>query len=118
MNKSEYLQSVRKCKLNLDRIQKADEIYGTEIPEMLGKVISYAGEVSFLDEERRVLSFEGIIYASEDLGIDFVAKRIIPVIDAYDLNYIVYMLEEKKWAIYNVCDDDVYKEDCDLENIL
>lgn len=118
MNRAEYLEAVFACDVDFKRIKQIEDVYKVEIPELLAKVISFAGQETFFAEERRALTFEGIMYACEDIGVDFISKKMIPVIDAYDLSYIVYMAEEKTWAIYNVADDDIFEEDELLENIL
>lgn len=118
MNKLEFMKFILESEINLDRVNQIEDIYKAQLPELLAKIVSVAGQVTFFDEERRALSFEGIIYASEDIGVDFVDKGMIPIIDAYDLNYIVYMVKEQKWAVFNVADDDIFEEDVLLENIL
>lgn len=118
MNKVEYLEAVVACEVDSKRVDQVETLYKIKVSELLAKVISYAGQVTFFDEERRALSFEGIMYASEDIGVDFIERKMIPVIDAYDLNYIVYMAEENTWAIYNVADDDIFEEAESLENVL
>lgn len=118
MNKVEYLEAVVACEVDSKRIGQIEELYNIKVPELLAKVVSYAGQASFFDEERRALSFDEIMYANEDIGVDFVERNMIPVIDAYDLSYIVYLTEESTWAIYNVADDDIFEEDELLANIL
>ena len=49
---------------------------------------------------------------------DFVSKGLIPLIDAYENTYVVYMISEKKWAKYNIVDQVLFKKREKLESVL
>lgn len=119
MNKQEYVEFISSYEVDEERIAKVKELYSIEqATDLFERIVSAAGEVTSFDEERRALTFDGIIYANEDLGVDFAERGIVPVIDAYNLDYIVYMINEAKWGIYNISDDDVYDESDDLLELL
>ncbi len=118
MNKAEYLELIRKTEINADRAKEIRELFNHDLDDMLLKVISAADGVDFFDEERRALSYNEIVGASELLGIDAVADGIVPVIDAYDCTFIVYLLHDGKWGKYNMVDKETYKERDSLEEVV
>ncbi len=118
MSKAEYIELVNEADVKEERKKEICSIYHHELCDELVKVISVADTVDFFDEERRALSYREIVNASELLGIDVVTKGMIPVIDAYDCTFIVFLLNEKKWAKYNTIDKEVFKEKEKLEDII
>lgn len=110
MSKKEYLTNVMACNINDDRIIAIEKIYGMNLEETLKKIISYAGNVEFFDEERRALSFEEILNADDVYEFPFVEKKMIPIIDAYDGDYIVYSFAEKIWGKVNISDGVLFKK--------
>lgn len=118
MNKIEYLKNVEKCPINKKRINSMMKKYNAEFSDILAHIISYADSTDFIDEERRALSFEEIADAGNQVGVDFVSLGMIPVIDAYDNDYIVYIFEEDVWAKFNVFDQVAFKKRATLQELL
>ena len=118
MNKEEYIKLVRNTEIDKDREAEVTGIFGCKLNDVLARAISVADKVDFFDEERRALSYKEIVGASELLGIDAVERGIIPVVDSYDCTYIVYQVNEGKWAKYNTVDKEVFKERDSLEEIV
>jgi len=118
MDKKEYIALVKAQELNEERISTISRVYNVAIDEILGKVVSLADTVDFFDEERRALSFNEIENPIKTLNFDFASEKIIPVIDAYDMTYIVYITDEKKWAKFSVVDKTIYKKKDNLEEVV
>lgn len=118
MNKQEYVNAAFGCEINNDRVKQIEKVYKVSLNDAVSKLISYAGSVSFFDEERRALTFDEIVYASKDLEIDFVEMGIIPLIDAYDCSYIVYLTKEGKWARFSSVDKTIYMKKDSLAAVL
>ncbi len=118
MNRVEYLSNVEKCPINKERISCMMKIYNVEFTDFLAQIISYADSADFIDEERRVLSFEEIVDAGKSLGVDFVSLGMIPIIDAYDNDYIVYVFAEELWAKFNVIDQVTFKKKSTLQELI
>ncbi len=118
MNKKEYLAKVNASGVNMDRVDVVEKIYGQELNEILSKVVSLADQVDCFDEERRALSFEEIKNPVKYLEFDAVKKGFVPVIDAYDCTYIVYLFDEKKWGVYSVVDDMIFIKNELIEEIV
>ena len=118
MNKNDYIYAVLNNKIERGRVAQVEAVYGVKLNDTVAKLLSYAGTVGFFDEERRALTFDEIINAKNDLGIDVVGMGILPLIDAYDCSYIVYLTKEGKWARFSTADSLVYYRKDTLEEVI
>lgn len=118
MTKDEYLKNAYDCIVASERIVAIENKYDVVINDSLARVISYAGTVDFFDEERRALTYEEIIDADEKYGFEFVANKLIPVVDAYDNDYIAFSFSENKWCKVNVSDGVLFKKRDTLDEVL
>lgn len=118
MTKQEYLERVKQYPENAERVKLISDIYGTEINGIIAKIVSFSDNADFIDEERRAFSFKEILNASKEYEKDFKALGIIPVIDAYDNELIVYIIAEKTWAKYSLSDEVIFKKRDSLEKLL
>ena len=118
MNTTEYIQLVNNTVINQSRVNNINNIYSTKVDTVVAKIISLADTVDFFDEERRALSYMEISNPSTIMEIDFVSKRMIPLVDIYDGSYVVFSIEEKKYALYNIFDDIEFKKSVVFEEIM
>lgn len=118
MTKQEYIDNVKKHPENSERIRAISDIYGTEITGQIAQIVSFADNADFIGEERRAFTFSEILNAAKDYNIDFKALGIIPIIDAYDNELIVYVISDNIWAKYSMSDDVLFKKRTSLEEIL
>ena len=109
------------AKLNNVEIDKAiiseiETLYKTKFSTELAKVISLnKNGVSYDDKSVfNGLSSNAILNAYNDLYIDFVGLNLVPLFDIGDNEYIVYNLKKRRYAIYDISDDDEYSEESDL----
>lgn len=118
MNKQEFLDAALACDIKEDRVKQIEKVYNVTLNEEVSKLVSFADTVDFFDEERRALSFDEIVDANEELEVDTVELGIIPLIDAYDCAYIVYLTKEEKWARFSSVDETVYMKKDSLAEVL
>lgn len=118
MSKLDYLKSVQKCSIDKKRIAEIEKIYSTNLNTLLSQIISYADKEDFIDDERRVLSFKEILKPEKYLEFNFAKKKLIPIIDAYDNIFIVYILDEDRWARFSISDSTLYKKRSTLKEVL
>ena len=118
MTKQEYIDSVMQYPANKDRIKEISDLYGTKINGIIAKIVSFADNADFIGEERRAFSYNEILNASKEYDTDFQTLGIIPIIDAYDNELIVYVIAEKVWAKYSLSDEILFKKKNTIEEIL
>lgn len=118
MNKTEYMDAVKNAVVKQDRVEAIAKVYGIQVNDTIAGILSVADQIDFFDEERRALAYAEILNPVEKMDIDFVDLQAIPLIDAYDNTYIVYMIREKKWAKYNSIDNVFFKKKDSLSEVL
>lgn len=118
MTKQEYLYNIRQCPEKEERIKEISDLYKTDIKGIIVKIVSFADNANFIGEERRALSYNEILNATKEYDIDFKSLGIIPVIDAYDNELIVYVIADNIWAKFSISDDVLFSRRYTLEEIL
>ena len=118
MTIKEYLDALEAVEINKERVDKLIEIYGNEIPTIVQKIASFDMEDYFLGDEIRILSFDGIIYADDDLNARFKDARLIPLADLMDGDYAVYNCVTGKWNMCNAYEGILFDEQDSLEKLL
>jgi len=107
-------------KVEIDKaiIGNIEALYNTKFPNQLQKVISLNKDGVSYDEKSvfNGLSANAILNAYNDLYIDFVGLNLVPLFDIGDSEYIVYNLKKRCYALYDISDDDEYREETDLLN--
>lgn len=118
MTLKEYLDALKSVDIKKERVDKLIEIYGNEIPDIVQRIASFDMEDYFLDDEIRILSFEGILFADDDLNARFKDARLIPLADLMDGDYAVYNCVTGKWNMCNAYEGILFNEQDSLEKIL
>ena len=84
--------------------------------EELLKLIKYIKEEPvFISDNIRLLSIEEILNYKEELKID---KLIIPLIDLYDNNFLVFDIEKKEFQMLDISDEQFWKKVNSIENYI
>lgn len=110
MTAVEYIDELEKKEIDSKKIKKIQEIYAGELPNIIKKIVSHNSETIFLDEGYRIFSYQEIVDAEHDLHVSFKEKRIIPIVDCGENDFIVYWLDEKIWSKFNIVDEIVFKK--------
>ena len=116
MTKKEFLQSVTAVSEDSAKVEKIEKIYGAVTSELVRKIISYVNKTVFLDEDDwRVLSYSEIENAASDLNVDFTGKKLLPLFDCCENDFVVYCLAEDGWAKFNIVDESLFQISSKLE---
>lgn len=118
MTGKEYLKSLVSIKVNKEISKKIISVYSDNLPEIVLKIASNAKEPIFLDDDSRILSYDEMIDAEQDLRVQFKEKGIIPLVDCGENDFIVYHFENKIWSKFNIVDETVFKKKDSLEELL
>lgn len=118
MTKKEYLEKVLRAVIDDAKVSKVQKIYGCKLPDIIQKIVSNSDEATFFDDDTRILSLDEIVDAEKDLHVDFISKKIIPLADCGDNDFIVYHFEDDVWSKFNIVDETIFKKRNDLSELL
>ena len=104
-------------KLNAKRISVVEETYEGKFADIVNKIISTCDKTLFIDSTR-LLTYNEILNAEEDLGVNFIQLQLLPLFDCGDNDFIVYHISKKCWSLFNIIDECVFKETNTLEELL
>jgi len=116
MRLRDALARLDKVEIDKDSITEIEALYKTKLSGELKKVISLNKDgVSYDDKSVfNGLSAKAILNAYNDLYVDFVSLQLLPLFEIGDSEYIVYNFAKRRYAIYDISDDDEYSEESDL----
>lgn len=117
MTAVEFIEKLAGYEIDNKRKAKIERIYGSELPEIVGKIISAATKPIFFDGYR-VLSFDEICEADDELNVNFSRKKIIPLIDCGDNDFIVFHFKSNEWSKFNIVDECVFKKRNSLSDLI
>lgn len=118
MTKKEYISVIESSNIDNIKNEAICKKYNFELSELMGKIISVADEVVFFDDGYRAMAYKEILNANDEYNVDFVGLGIIPIIDCYDNDYIVYCIGENKWAKFNLYENVLFKKRDSLEALM
>jgi hypothetical protein len=109
-----------KVQIDNSVISEIEALYKTTLSSELKKIISLNKDgVSYDDKSVfKGLSSDEILNAYDNLYVDFVELNLVPLFDISDSEYIVYDLEKRCYAIFDISDNDEYSEETDLLKIV
>lgn len=117
MNKQEYLQTLDNIEIDINMVSTVEKIYEGQISDIAKRIISNSKSTIFIDETR-LLSYNEILDAEEDLGVNFIQKQLLPLFDCGDNDFIVYHISNGKWSLFNIIDECVFKNASSFEELL
>lgn len=83
----------------------------------LQEILKYVGdEPLFFYDEMRLLSKDEILNYQEELNIKM--DNIIPLIDLYDNNFLIYNINENVFEKLNIVDETIFGKTNTIENYL
>lgn len=106
MKVNDFAKIIDSIKCDTQVAERLSAIYGKVLPEAVIKVLSYnkAGEFFDSDDICRLMSTDEVANASKELGVDFIAVGIVPVIDIGDNCFVCFDLASNEWLKYNIID--------------
>ena len=104
MDKEQFLQAVSDQKPDTEKVWNIQKIYGCTPTEEIEKLISICGESVFIGDECRLLAYSEIQNACEELHVDFVGQKLLPLFDCIDNDFIVWHFDTQNWSLYNITD--------------
>lgn len=120
MNRQEFLLALNNVIPSTNIVLKIKQIYECTVPSEVEKVISFNTAGAFLEGKTfcRLLCFNEISKASEELHVNFKQHGLIPFFDIEDNNFIVFNFKSLHWEKFNIVDEVSYEEKKNLKDIL
>ncbi|MBR5210585.1 MAG: hypothetical protein IKV67_12130 [Paludibacteraceae bacterium] len=118
MDKKEFLESLHDNNIDDMKVKKIEDLYKCDISDEVKQIVSNCDETIFFDDDSRVLSFDEILDAEEDLHVEFIKKKMLPLFDCLDNDFVVYKTDTHTWMKFNIVDEIDYEEADSLEEIL
>lgn len=108
----EFINSLDERSATTQSAEKIEQVYGIKLKDDIKQVLSKKPEGIFFESEDvlRLLSCEEIVDASQDMNVDFIELKLIPIIDTGDNDYIVYDIEKSSWCKFNIVDGVKFKQ--------
>lgn len=113
----EFLKKVEQTKINEEIVNIVETKCNKELPEQVKKMISLSKEPQY-GAEWRTLCLDEIINADKDLEYNFSERDQLPLIDAFDNNYIVFDYNDSLWKILNLTEEIDFDESEKLADLL
>ena len=112
----EFIEKVKDNVIDLQRVEQIENVYKVSLPELAKHIISFKEKDMFFDDYR-ILSYEEILTANEELHVPFTEERIIPFIDCMDNDFIVYDIDNKSLTKYNIVEKIKFGKIADLKEL-
>ena len=100
----DLIKSISETEIIYEKVDKVEVLYKDKFPQFIRKMISYMDDVVFLDNSYRVLSYDEVINAENDLHVNFIEKGILPLIDCGENDFISYGTKDGLWFKFNIVD--------------
>ena len=116
MKNHDFLKYVQNINIDVDCVSEIEVKYGVSIPEYIGRIITCTKTPVFIDKNWRLMSFSELLFAQEQLHVDFNSKKILPLFDLGDNDFIVFHFNDNFWSIFNIVDQCSFKKRARLED--
>ncbi|MCR5135666.1 MAG: hypothetical protein K6C12_01010 [Oscillospiraceae bacterium] len=110
MTNKEYLLNAEHFSVDKIKINSVKKVYSGNFPDILEKIISNCDRSVFLENGVRVLSYSEVMDAEKDLHVGFSEKKMIPIADCGENDFIIYDYNHQTWAKFNIIDETVFKK--------
>lgn len=118
MTKGEFIDNLMSQKVDSVKVKQIQGKYGAVFPKIIQQIISYATESVFFDDGTRILSFAEIEDADKDLHVDFVKRKLLPLADYGDNDFIVYHCNNDTYSMFNIIDECIFQNSSTLGDLL
>ena len=116
----EFISQLEGFPIDENTVASIQERYRCSISNEVKKIVSFAPDGYFFDDDDlyRVLAVEEIIHAPEELHVDFIQKKILPVIDTGDNDFIVFDCDNNVWCKFNIVDEVRYRQANNISDLV
>lgn len=99
--------------------EEAERKYGEKFSGEVARLLDLGGTAFFDGPPRmRFMGLVEIVSADRQLGVDFAARRLIPLLDCYDNDFICYHLDNGTFCLFHLIDESIVSEAKTLTDLL
>ena len=117
MTMTECLVQINNIEIDSKVHRTLSETYSSTFPSIVERIVTFFQTGGFVCDYR-FLSLDEIEHADEDLHVDFINRKILPLIDCFDNDFIVYDFHGKKWMKFNIIELVAFNVKDSLEELL
>lgn len=118
MTAKQYVLDITGTEDDNEKISKLEKMYNAFFPNIINNIISKSTEPKFFDDGSRMLSFDEMLDAENDLNVKFCELGIFPIMDCCENDFIVYNIKDKSWSKFNIVDEIAFDSKNSLEEML
>ena len=120
MTVKQWLMNAKDSLINYEFMEAIYRFYKIELDEMAAAIFSYSYNGFRLEADSfvSVLSLDEILLSEDCISRDFGTKKILPLIDLADGNYICYFSDLFVWGCYNIVEQTGYSRFSRMEDVL
>lgn len=117
-NIAEYLEEITIKSIDMNQVKHVEELIGKELPEIIKQILSTNIDPVPLEDDMVLLSYDQIIHSESYYGYDFLVNGMLPLIDLFENDYVVYLINENKYGKYNTIMEMLYDSNETLLGIM
>lgn len=108
----EYLKETLTVSAPTVQQSEIEKMFGIYLEKEPKKIISHIDSEIFFEGQNflKLLSKQEILDCCGDLNVDFINKKIIPVFDLGDNDYIVFSYGDNWWYKFNIVDEVLFSK--------
>ena len=107
--------------VTIDERKKLEDALGNPLPLEAWLLLSLKNkdlESDDGDTECRILDLDEILSASEDMEVDFLKEKLVPLVDCFDNDYLVYDFSKQIFCMFNISDEMSFSDYKNLDEFL
>ena len=112
-----FAEKAKTWEVEEDIVNAIEKVYACKLPNEVKHIVSCNGE-NRISDFARVLSVEEILSANEIMQIDFIGKKLVPLLDILDNDFIAYDIEQKKYVSINIVEDIVFDSSENIDDLI
>ena len=114
----DLIKTIMETPINKNKVDQIQSHYADRFPEFIQKMLSFIDDVVFLDNSYRLLSFEEVLNAEDEMNVRFSDIGVLPLIDCGDNDFISFGTKDETWFVFNIVDEISFRKRESLSELL
>jgi len=118
MKRKDLIEKLKSVSVVTEKVEDMQKEYGTEFSQEMKSIISQSIEPLFFEDNSRMLSYGEIFSADIEYDNNFKELGIVPLIECFDNDFIVYNIRTGMYEMYNIIEKIAFNENKTLKDVL